>query len=77
VELTGMKKSGEGALELNDGEVPVTNGGEEVVDVMRTATAVSNPWSVMTCTSRGEDEQRLETMVGLVVSGVLKYCERR
>jgi hypothetical protein len=77
VELTGMKKSGEGALELNGGEVPVTNGSEEVVDTMRMAATVSNPWSVMACASRGEDEQGLETTAGSVVSGVLEYCERR
>jgi hypothetical protein len=75
--LTGMKKSSEGALELDGGEVPVTNGGEEVVDAMRTATEVSNPWSVIGCASRGKDERWLETMVGLVVSGVLEYYERR
>jgi hypothetical protein len=51
VELTGVKKSGEGALELDDGEVPVTNGSEEVEDAMQTATAVSNPWSVTACAS--------------------------
>jgi hypothetical protein len=77
VELTGVKKSGEGALELDGGEVPMTNGGEEVVDAMRTATTVSNPWSMMVCASRGEDERRLETTAGSVVSGVLEYYERR
>jgi hypothetical protein len=77
VELTGVKKSGEGALELDGGEVSVTNGGEEVVDAMQTTTAVSNPWSVMACASRGEDKRRLEMMAGSVVSGVLEYCERR
>jgi hypothetical protein len=77
VELTGVKKSGEGALELNGGEVPVMNGSEEVVDTMRMATTVSNPWSVMACASRGEDEQWLETTAGSVVSGVLEYCKRR
>jgi hypothetical protein len=77
VELTGVKKSGEGALELDGGEVPVTNGGEEVVDAMQTATAVSNSWSVTACASRGKDEWRLETTAGSMVSGVLEYCERR
>jgi hypothetical protein len=67
VELTGVKKSGEGALELDGGEVPVTNDGEEVVVAMQTAIAVSNPWSTTTCASRGEDERRLETTAGSVI----------
>jgi hypothetical protein len=33
---------------------------------MRTTTVVSNPWSTMTCASRGKDERRLETMAGSV-----------
>jgi hypothetical protein len=49
----------------------VTNGGEEVVDAMRMAMAVSNPWSTTMCTSRGEDERRLEMTAGSVIfSGV-------
>jgi hypothetical protein len=67
VELTGVKKSGEGTLELDGGKVPVTNSGEEVVDAMRTAMEVSNPWSTMMCASRGEDERRLETTAGSVI----------
>jgi hypothetical protein len=61
------QNSGEGALELDGGEVPVTNYGEEVVDAMRTAMAVSNPWSMTMCASRGEDERQLETTAGSVI----------
>jgi hypothetical protein len=34
--------------------------------------AVSNPWSAMTCASRGDGERWLEATAALVVVGVLE-----
>jgi hypothetical protein len=61
------QNSGEDAQEVDGELIPVVSDGEEVVDAMRTATAVSNPWSMTTCASRGKDKRRLETTAGSVI----------
>jgi hypothetical protein len=60
-------------LEVVDGRLPVVNGGEEEVDEMRVTTAMSNPWSVMSNSYRGEVGAWLEMAAA---SGGLR-CARK
>jgi hypothetical protein len=47
-------------LEVDDGGLPVVNGGEEEVDEMWVTMAMSNPWSATSNSYRGEVGARLE-----------------
>jgi hypothetical protein len=55
------------ALVVDGGMIPMMNGSEEVVYDVQKRTAASNPWSVMTIASRGDDEVRLEATTASVV----------
>jgi hypothetical protein len=50
------RKSGEGILELDDGESPVVGDGDGVADVMQKRMASSNLWSMAAMASRGDVE---------------------
>jgi hypothetical protein len=50
------RKSGEGVLELVDGEYPVVGDGDGVADAMQKRTASSNSWSTAAMASRGDAE---------------------
>jgi hypothetical protein len=69
--------SGEMVLELVVGEVPASGDGDEVADKVQQTTAISNPWSLTTGVSRGDDDARLETTAASVIIGELEMLQQR
>jgi hypothetical protein len=62
---------------VDGGEFRVISYGEEYVDGVQQATAISKTWSSTTCASRGDGEVRLETTAASVVVGVLEKLQQR
>jgi hypothetical protein len=50
------RKSGEGVLELDDGESPMVGDGDGVADATQKRTASLNSWSMVVMASRGDAE---------------------
>jgi hypothetical protein len=61
---------------LHGGELLVVNIGDGVGDDVLQMTATLNPWSLMTGTSLGDDEVRLEATAASVVVESSFYCKK-